>query len=162
MWRDSLLSMEGGPSKDGLEEARKHLCRWTGCRCGVNPWFPGGPVVKSMCFHRSQHRFDPWLEKFCMAKKIKNKMICVYYACVYPYLCVWIGVCALYTRVISWISPLKRPRSKGPQHPWAKALQEHWAPQQFRVVSLNPFPGKRDRLRAGMTSSRPGTQYTRG
>ena len=88
MWRDSLLSMEGGPSKDGLEEARKHLCRWTGCRCGVNPWFPGGPVVKTMCFHGRQHRFDPWLEKLWMAKKIKNKIICVCIMHAYIHMCV--------------------------------------------------------------------------
>ena len=44
--------------------------------------FPGGPVVKSPCFHGRGHGFHPWLGKFHMpcnvAKKqpyLKNKKI---------------------------------------------------------------------------------------
>ena len=39
--------------------------------------FPGGPVVKTLCFHCRGRGFDPWLGKFRMphsvAKKKKKK-----------------------------------------------------------------------------------------
>ena len=27
----------------------------------VHGEFPGGPVVRTLCFHSSGHRFNPWL-----------------------------------------------------------------------------------------------------
>ena len=42
--------------------------------------FPGGPVVKTLCFHCRGRGFDPWLGKFRIphrvAKKKKKKKEC--------------------------------------------------------------------------------------
>ena len=32
--------------------------------------FPGGPVVKTLCFHHQGHRFDPRLGKFYMPHRV--------------------------------------------------------------------------------------------
>ena len=35
--------------------------------------FPGGPVVKTPCFHCRGHRFDPWLGKIPMPHGVTGK-----------------------------------------------------------------------------------------
>ena len=34
---------------------------------------PGGPVVKTLCFHCREHKFDPWSGEMLHGQKVKKK-----------------------------------------------------------------------------------------
>ena len=62
--------------------------------------FPGGPVIRTACFHCRGNRFDPWLgnqDPTSRAAQPKKKNIYIYiYVCVCVCVCVSACVCVYY------------------------------------------------------------------